>query len=158
MIIAADISDEKLRMLGRFGVTHTINNNKENLVNRVMEITHGVGVDYAFESIGTPETQHDAIEALRKGGISVLIGVTPFSHDKILTTPAILGLYSKSILGSLYGSCNTLTEIPHILQLYQDGKIKLNEMVTKEYRLEQVNEAFDDMLKGRNIRGVIRFG
>ena len=157
MVIAADIVDEKLRMLGPFGVTHTINNKKENLVQKVMEITQGVGVDYSFEAIGTPEAQHDAIEALRKGGICVLIGVTPFSHDKILTTPAILGLYSKSILGSLYGSSNTLTEIPHILQLYRDGRIKLNEMVTKEYRLEQVNEAFNDMLNGRNIRGVIRF-
>lgn len=60
-------------------------------------------------------------------------------------------------MGVLYGDCNTKTDIPRILNLYRAGVVDLDGMITKDYRLDQVNEAFDDMLAGRNIRGVVRF-
>jgi S-(hydroxymethyl)glutathione dehydrogenase/alcohol dehydrogenase len=67
----------------------------------------------------------------------------------------MLTLFRKSIKGSLFGDCNPTTDIPRILSLYQSGDLKLDELVTRTYTLEQVNEGYDDMLNGKNIRGVI---
>ena len=157
MIIVADINDAKLDMMGTFGATHFINNAKENLKDKVHELTHGRGVDYAFEAIGTKKTQAETMEVTGKGGTSVFIGNESFFSKSLPTSPEHFALWSKNLLGILYGGCNTLTDIPKLLQLYRDGLLNLDDMITKEYRLEQINEGFDDMLAGKNIRGVIRF-
>ena len=157
MIIVADINDAKLDMMGTFGATHFINNAKENLKEKVNELTHGRGVDYAFEAIGTKKTQAETMEVTGKGGTSVFIGNESFFSESLPTSPEHFSLWSKNLLGILYGGCNTLTDIPKLLQLYRDKLLNLDDMITKQYRLEQINEAFDDMLAGKNIRGVIRF-
>jgi S-(hydroxymethyl)glutathione dehydrogenase/alcohol dehydrogenase len=159
MIILADISDEKLDMhkKHKFGATHFINNSKEDLKTRVNELTNGRGVDYAFEAIGTKKTQAETMEVTGKGGTSVFIGNESFFSESLPTSPEHFALWSKNLLGILYGGCNTMTDIPALLQLYRDGLVNLDDMITKEYRLDQINEAFDDMLAGKNIRGVIRF-
>jgi len=157
MIIVADINDAKLDMMGTFGATHFINNAKEDLKEKVNELTEGRGVDYAFEAIGTKKTQAETMEVTGKGGTSVFIGNESFFSESLPTSPEHFSLWSKNLLGILYGGCNTLTDIPKLLQLYRDGLVNLDDMITKEYRLEQINEAFDDMLAGKNIRGVIRF-
>ena len=157
MIIVADINDAKLDMMKTFGATHFINNAKEDLKEKVHELTNGRGVDYAFEAIGTKKTQAETMEVTGKGGTSVFIGNESFFSKSLPTSPEHFALWSKNLLGILYGGCNPLTDIPKLLQLYKDGLLNLDDMITKEYRLEQVNEAFDDMLAGKNIRGVIRF-
>ena len=159
MIILADISDEKLDMhkkLG-FGATHFINNAKVDLKEKVAELTNGQGVDYAFEAIGTKKTQAETMEVTKKGGTSVFIGNESFFSTSLPTSPEHFSLWSKNLLGILYGGCNTLTDIPYLLQLYRDGLVNLDDMVTKEYALDDINVAFDDMMAGRNIRGVVRF-
>ena len=67
----------------------------------------------------------------------------------------ILTLFRKSIKGSLFGDCNPTTDIPKILGLYQSGDLKLDEIITRTYTLEQVNEGYDDLLNGKNVRGVM---
>ncbi|MCB2191284.1 MAG: Zn-dependent alcohol dehydrogenase [Deltaproteobacteria bacterium] len=159
MIILADTSDEKLEMhkkLG-FGATHFINNAKEDLPEKIAELTNGRGVDYAFEAIGTKPTQAQVMEVTGKGGTSVFIGNESFFSESLPTSPEHFALWSKNLLGILYGGCNTLSDIPFLLNLYKEGHLNLDDMITKEYRLEDINVAFDDMLAGKNIRGVVRF-
>ena len=67
----------------------------------------------------------------------------------------VLTLFRKSIKGSLFGDCNPTTDIPKILGLYQTGDLKLDEIITRTYTLEQVNEGYDDLLDGKNVRGVV---
>jgi S-(hydroxymethyl)glutathione dehydrogenase/alcohol dehydrogenase len=67
----------------------------------------------------------------------------------------ILTLFRKSVIGTLFGDCNPTTDIPKILGLYQAGDIKLDEIITRTYRLDEVNEGYDDLMNGKNVRGVI---
>jgi len=157
MIIAADLLDFKLEMAMKFGATHTINNGRGNLIEKVMELTNGRGVDYAFEAIGTPVTVGLVVDAIRKGGTAVAIGVNSMATETIPVNPFVLVLWQKSLLGTLYGGSNPRTDIPRMLQLFRSGQLKLNELVTREYKLDQVNEAYGDMIAGKIIRGVIRY-
>jgi len=157
MIIAADIYDNKLEWARQFGATHTINTQKDDLVSKVFEMTEGVGVDFSFEAIGTPATVGQAFAATGKGGVTVAIGVNPAAAETIPISPFVLTLYQKSLLGTLYGTTNPQTEIPKLLNMYKVGKLKLDELITKTYKLEEVNEAYADMIAGKNLRGVIMF-
>lgn len=157
VIIAADQFDSKLEWAKEFGATHTINVKKDDLISKVYEYTDGVGVDFAFEAIGTPETVGQAFAATGKGGTTVAIGVNPATAETLPINAFVLTLYQKSLMGTLYGTSNPMTEIPKLLNLYKVGKLKLDELITKTYTLEGVNDAYADMLAGKNLRGVINF-
>ncbi len=156
-IIAADINDGKLGWSKEFGATHTINSSKEDLVTRVMEITNGVGVDFAFEAIATPETIGQAFAATGKAGTTVVIGLSAATADSVPISPLMLVLYQKSLVGTLYGTANPQAEIPLLLNMHKSGQLMLNELITRTYTLDQINEGYADMLAGKNIRGVIKF-
>ena len=157
MIIIADPNEDKHEMMKRFGATHFINNTKEGLLEKINDLTDGRGVDYAFEAYGSQKTQGETMEAVGKGGVAVMIGVDSFDTRQANVCIAEFALYGKTLMGVLYGDCNTKTDIPRILNLYRSGILDLDGMITRDYRLDQINDAFDDMLAGRNIRGVIRF-
>ena len=156
-IIAADIFDRKLKWARSFGATHTINMEKENIVPKVMEITSNIGVDYAFEVISSPETIGQAFEATAKLGKIVVIGITPAQFETLPIPPLNLLLFQKTIMGSLYGTSNAQIEIPKILYMYKNGQLKLEELITKTYTLDQINQGYQDMIDGKNIRGVVQF-
>jgi NDMA-dependent alcohol dehydrogenase len=155
-IIAADTVQKKLDWAMEFGATHTIDASKEDVVNKVMEITNGVGVDYAFEAIATPATIGQAFNACSKGGTAVVIGLTPAADDSIPISPLILTIYQKAILGTLYGSTNPQTEIPLLLNMHAHGQLKLNELITHVYTLDEINQGYDDLRAGKNLRGIIK--
>lgn len=157
MIIAADTEDRKLEWAKDFGATHTINPNKEDLVAKVLELTNGMGVDFSFEAIATPPTIGQAFAATGKGGTLVVIGLTPATAETIPISPLNLVLLQKSIMGTLYGSGNPQVEIPKLLNMHKHGQIKLNELITKRYKLEDINDGYADLLAGKNLRGVIEF-
>lgn len=156
-IIAADMVDQKLAWAKGFGATHVVNPNKEDLVARVMEITNGAGVDFAFEAISSPATIGQAFAATGKCGTVVVIGLTPATFDSIPISPLSLVLTQKTLMGTLYGASNPQVEIPRLLNLYRHGLLKLDELVTKTYSLDEINAGYADMLAGKNIRGVVRF-
>ena len=156
-IIAADVVDSKLTRAKEFGATDTINSQKQDLVARVLEITNGAGVDFAFEAISTPATIAQAFAATAKCGTIVVIGLTPQRFDSLPISPLQLVLSQKTLMGTLYGASNAPVEIPRLLDLYKHGKLKLNELVTQTYALEEINEGYRDMLAGKNIRGVVKF-
>jgi NDMA-dependent alcohol dehydrogenase len=156
-IIAVDKVDFKLEKAREFGATHTVNSEREDPVGFARNLTNGVGVDYAFEAIATPATIGQAYAATRKAGTTVVIGLTPATAESVPIPPLDLVLMQKTLMGTLYGSSQPRNDIPQLLALYGAGKLKLDELITRTYRLDQINEAYDDMISGRNIRGVIRF-
>jgi NDMA-dependent alcohol dehydrogenase len=156
-IIAVDMVDKKLEFAQTFGATHTVNpSNDGDAVAKVKELTGGLGADYAFEAIGLGETIVQAYQSVRKGGTSVNIGVPRM--DAMATFPAaMMWMEEKAMLGSAYGSGAPKTDIPALIKLYQRGRLKLDELITQTYSIDEAARAFDDLEKGLNARGVIIF-
>jgi S-(hydroxymethyl)glutathione dehydrogenase/alcohol dehydrogenase len=157
IIIAVDTVDYKLERAKEFGATHTINPKNQDLVQTVKDITWGEGVRYAFEAIATPATIGQAYACTAKNGTVVVIGLTPATAESIPIPPLDLVLFQKTVMGTLYGDSQPRNDIPNLLSLYHAGKLKLDELITRTYTLDQVNEAYADMIGGKNIRGVIHF-
>lgn len=156
-IIAADVVDRKLAWAKDFGATHTVNTEEDDVVARVMEITDGAGVDFAFEAISSPETIAQAYTATAKLGTTVVIGLTPARFAELPISPLSLVLSQKTLMGTLYGTSNAPVEIPKLLNMYRHGRLKLDELVTRTYTLDEINQGYGDMLAGKNIRGVVVF-
>ena len=155
IVIAADIANKE-KWAREFGATHYIDCSKQNLVEEVYKIT-GIGVDYAFECCGQKETQEQCIQAIHKGGHVVFAGVASVEQKGIDINLNKLTLFQQHIHGTCYGGRSPFEMVPHLLEMYRCGKIKFDELITTEYKLEQINEAYEDMFLGKNICGVIRF-
>ncbi|AQA02465.1 alcohol dehydrogenase [Mycobacterium sp. MS1601] len=156
-IIACDTNDWKLEQAKLFGATHTVNPNVTDPVEFATELTWGVGVDKAFEAIATAETIGQAVRSVRKSGTVAVVGLTRHDQPSIPINPSDFVLWQKTLTGSLNGGCNPRNDIPKMLKLWDSGQINLDGLVTKEYRIEQINDAYDDLLAGKNLRGVIRY-
>jgi len=155
-IIAIDVLDNKLEFAKQFGATHVVNASREDPVQKVQEITGGLGADYAFEVLGKPETALTTFNLIRRGGNAVIVGVS--SQTDTLTLPlAQISLLEKNVLGCYYGSANARADLPVLFDVYRNGRLKLDELITKRYTLDQINEGFQDMEAGRNARGVILY-
>jgi len=153
-ILAIDILDRKLELAKLFGATHVINASKEDPLKKVMEITQGMGVDYAFEAIGKAETALTTYKLIRRGGYAVVVGV-PGLEAKLTLPLYEIPLMEKSILGCNYGSGEPRVDLVTLLELYKAGRIHLDELVTHRYRLEEINAGFKDLEAGKNARGMI---
>ena len=155
-IIAIDLLDNKLDLARKFGATHTINPGKENFQEKVNSITGGIGVDYSFEVIGTPQTAQMAFDIIRRGGTAVMVGIAGAQDTIPLSLLQLAGM-EKRIIGCYYGSANMLADLKILLDLYKRGRIKVRELITKDYALEEINKGFDDLKSGGNARGVIKY-
>ncbi len=154
-IIAVDVNEAKMQLARQFGATHTLYSN-DHLIEAVRDLTGGRGADHAFEAVGIPKLQELALEAARPGGTIVLAGLSPMGSATNLPG-AIITRQEKTIKGSYYGSVNPSRDFPMLLDLYMAGKLKLDELVSREYPLNQINQAYDAMLGGEVARGVIVF-
>ncbi|MCL8208244.1 MAG: Zn-dependent alcohol dehydrogenase [Actinomycetia bacterium] len=153
-IIAVDILDAKLEMARRFGATHGINGRRENVVEAVRDLTGGLGVDYAFEVLGRPETIRQAYDMVKPGGMAVVVGISP--ADSEVALPAMqIPFQEKMLVGSFYGGARPRVDIPRLIDLYRTGRLKLDELVTRTYRPEQINQALHDLEAGELARGVV---
>ncbi|MCW2288212.1 S-(hydroxymethyl)glutathione dehydrogenase/alcohol dehydrogenase [Leucobacter luti] len=155
-IIVADVSDEKLELGRTFGATHVINSREVDLLETVRELTGGRGVDYAFEAIGLPFTIEACYEAVRRGGTAVVVGQVA-DGVKISIDPFVMSDQEKKLIGSNYGSSRQSIDFPKIIDLYMEGLVDLDSMVTDRITLDGVNDAFAEMRKGRGIRSVIEY-
>ena len=155
-IFAIDLVQKKLDYAQQFGATDIINASHTHPKEIMTELTDGKGVDYAFEVIGQPETIHLAYQVTSPGGMTVVIGIAETSAN--IQIPAQdLVRSEKRLVGSFYGSANLRLDMQRILDWYDQGKIKLSELITQTYSLDQVNQAFDDLNAGKNIRGMILY-
>lgn len=149
-IIAIDTVDSKADLAAKFGATHFINATKEDVVTAAQKIGGGY-VDYAFEAIGLGATVTQAFNIVRAGGTAVVVGVV----GQDVTVPGLAFLREKRLIGSFFGSATLQHDIPLYVDMYMDGKLNLDDLVSKRRPLAEVNEAFEDMKTGGVARSVM---
>ncbi|MBC7168017.1 Zn-dependent alcohol dehydrogenase [Phenylobacterium sp.] len=153
-IIAIDMVKGKENLAKAFGATDFICAADTDAVKTVIEMTKG-GVHHAFEAIGLAKTAEQAFNMLRRGGTANIIGMIPVGQTINLMGAAFLG--EKRIQGSMMGSNRFPVDMPRLVDFYMAGKLKLDDLVSRRLKLEQVNEAFDEMKRGEIARSVIVF-
>ncbi|MGB2950295.1 MAG: NDMA-dependent alcohol dehydrogenase [Rhodococcus sp. (in: high G+C Gram-positive bacteria)] len=157
-IIAVDPVEFKREQSSVFGATHAVASIDEAWA-LVSDITRGKLADVCILTTDVAEGSYIA-EALSLVGKRGRVVVTAIGHPEETTISGSLlelTLYEKQIRGSLYGSSNAAHDVPRLVELYNGGHLKLDELITREYTLDQINEGYEDMRSGSNIRGVIRF-
>jgi NDMA-dependent alcohol dehydrogenase len=155
-IIAADLLDAKLALARDFGATHTVNAARESVVERVRALT-GRGADYAFDAIGSEATTLQIVEAVRNGGTAVIVGMAA-QHVRAPITPYLLAVQEKVIKGTMYGSVRPNVDFPWLVELYLQGRLEVDRLVSRTYALGEINDGFAAMRGGQVARGVVVFG
>jgi S-(hydroxymethyl)glutathione dehydrogenase/alcohol dehydrogenase len=155
-ILAIDTLEAKLEMARKFGATDTLAIKPgEDPTKALKKLTAG-GPDYAFECVGDGELAANAYKAIRRGGKAIVVGVARPS-DTTALKPMTLVFEEKTLSGSYFGSCVPRIDFPRMLQLYLAGKLKLDELITRRYTIDEAPQAFADLEAARNARGVIVF-
>jgi len=152
-IIAVDLSVEKMQMARAFGATDNVSG-KGDSVKEILDMTDGIGVDYAFEVVGNGKLVEACVKATRANGTTVLVGVGR-SDDRFSFNAMVLPFTAKTIKGCMYGSANFKVDFPMYLTLYQQGRLDLDRLITRTYSIDEAPEAFADLESGKNARGVI---
>ena len=155
-IIAVDIRGPKLEHALQFGATHLVNAASEDVQARVRDITKGEMADYAFEVIGNPEAIYQAFHATRRGGTTVIVGVTP-TGTRLDIDPDFLH-QDRVLMGCTYGSSYPRADMPRFVDLYMAGKLKLDELITHTFELGEINTAFEMLERGEVARSLILYG
>jgi NDMA-dependent alcohol dehydrogenase len=153
-IIAIDTLEPKLEMAKQFGATDVLLY-KEDPAKALKKLTGG-GPDYAFECVGSGELAATAYRAIRRGGLAVVVGVAKPADSTAVRTMT-LPFEEKTLTGSYFGSCVPRIDFPRMLGLYMGGSLKLDELITRRYSIDEAPQAFADLESGRNARGVIVF-
>lgn len=157
-IIAIDINPLRLEMAKRFGATHTIlaDKNDVNLLNAAEEVkalTNGRGADYSFECTAIPALGAAPLAMIRNAGTAVQVS----GIEDEISIDMNLFQWDKIYINPLYGRCRPAIDFPILLNLYKKGDLMLDEMVTRQYKFDDLPQAFDDMLAGKNAKGVVLF-
>ncbi len=156
-IIAADIVQAKLDWAREFGATHGVNAEGEALTRAVLALTDGIGVQHAFVCVDPAATLVPAFRATAKAGNVIVTALTPDTVTEIKIPPLELFVTQKAIMGTVYGFASPRLQIPELLALYRRGSLKLKELITQTYSLDDVNRGYADLDAGKNLRGVIIF-
>ena len=154
-IIGIDVFESKLEMAKRVGATHAVNSSKDDPVKAVRALTGGAGVDHAFEAVGNARLVRQAIESLAIRGTATIVGVLP--PDAMIEFPWMAIRPECRVQTSRMGSNRFRIDIPRYLDFYRQGRLLLDEMVTRRGRLEDINEAFRAMKAGEVARTVLTF-
>ena len=154
-IIGIDVVDSKLDFARRFGATHTINARKEDMVGKVMDLT-GHGVDACIVAVGSTTAMEQGLRILAKQGVEVVIGLAA-TDDSLSVNPLLLVQGEHRIKGSFYGSGDPAVEFPKMVELAMAGKLRIEDLITHRYDLDQADEAFRILAAGEQARGLIVF-
>ncbi len=153
-IIAVDVVESKLATARELGATHIVDASSHDPVQSIREMTGG-GVDYSFEAIGLKTTAEQAFSCLAAGGTATLIGMVPLGQKVELDARLLLS--ERKMQGSIMGSNRFRVDMPRYVEFYLQGRLKLDEMISRKGRLEDVNEAFRAMKAGEVARTVLMF-
>ncbi|MBA4800966.1 MULTISPECIES: S-(hydroxymethyl)glutathione dehydrogenase/class III alcohol dehydrogenase [Euryhalocaulis] len=156
-IVGVDLNPEKRAIAEKFGMTDFVNPNEVDgdLVGHLVELTGG-GADYSFECIGNVNVMRQALECAHKGwGQSIIIGVAGAGQE-ISTRPFQL-VTGRVWKGSAFGGARGRTDVPKIVDMYMEGRINIDDMITHKMPLDDINKAFDLMHDGDSIRSVIEY-
>jgi len=155
-IIAIDIAPTKLKDAKKFGATHALNPKTADVAAKIMSLTKGRGVDYVFVTVGAPAAFKGAFDYITKNGAVVVVGMPPTGVMSEYD-PGTMAAWNQRIIGSKMGEAVISRDIPKLVRAYRKGELKLDELVTKTYRLEQINEAIAEVKSGTVMRNVIVF-
>lgn len=155
-IVVVDPVPFKRDMALKFGATFAFADAPA-AAEKVRDLTRGQGADQALITVGTVDEDvvKAGFEVIGKGGTLVITGLADPAKLTIQVSGGILALYEKTIKGTLFGSANPTYDIPRLLRLYQAGQLRLDELITTRYSLEEINQGYVDLREGRNIRGLI---
>ena len=155
-LIGVDVADNKLSYARALGATHTINAEREDVLETVKRLTGGRGADHVVIAVGTTRVVDVAWRALGRGGTCVMVGLPP-AGEKIEIEPASLVGPERRLIGSCYGSASVFADFPRMISLYRSGKLKIDELITHRYGIDEVNEAFRALAAGELARGILVF-
>jgi S-(hydroxymethyl)glutathione dehydrogenase/alcohol dehydrogenase len=155
-VIVVDVNDAALEFAGRFGATDMVNPTHENALQRIRDLTGGAGVDYAFEVFGSAETITMALDATKKGGTAVVIGLTAMGEETGIDALQLVR-QEKTLKGSYYGSAAPAVDMHRTVDLTTTGKIDVGGLITRRYRLDEINDAYEELARGAVGRGIIEF-
>jgi S-(hydroxymethyl)glutathione dehydrogenase / alcohol dehydrogenase len=154
-IIAVDVGEIKLERARQFGATHTIDAAAGDVVEQVKALTEGRGADYVFESAGHARTFRLAVEAVRPGGEVVWLGKINVNEEVSFRWGSLMG--ERRIVRSSYGDARPRRDFPWLVREYLNGRLKLDELITRRIKLEEINEGFASLARGEGIRTVVVF-
>lgn len=155
-VIAVDPVSLKTEVAQQLGATHAFDNMAD-ATEFAQSVTNGQGADSVIVTVGVLDSSHvaEAFAATRKAGTVVVTGLGNMETSTVEVPAFELTLFQKRIQGSLFGESSPSRDIPWMLDMYQAGQLKLDELVTKTYSLDEINQGYADMKAGKNVRGVI---
>ena len=153
-VIAVDLVASKLAVARLFGATQTVDVSRTDPEAAVREITDGRGVDYVFVAAGVGRLIESGARMLARGGTLVIVGI-PATGTSISLDPVAIADGSLRVLGSKMGASRPQEDIPRLVELYQSGRLKLDELISERFELERVNEAIDAARRGEQLRPVV---
>ncbi|MBO0689579.1 MAG: NDMA-dependent alcohol dehydrogenase [Candidatus Dormibacteraeota bacterium] len=156
-VVAIDPLANKREKAEELGATHSAASAEEAQKLIWEQLSPGVGADSAIITVGVVDENvvQAGVDVIRKGGRVVITGLADPAKKTVSVSGSMLTLFQKSIHGLLFGGCNPIYDIRKLLDLYQAGDVKLDELITRQYSLEQINEGYQDLLDGKNVRGVV---
>lgn len=155
-VVAVDPVQYKLDAARTFGATHAVSDPAA-AQELVVELTRGQLADHAIVTVGVVDAEviREAFDITGKGGQITVTGISKGADLSVQLPGSPLAGWQKRVQGAIFGGANPLYDIPKLLGLYRSGDLQLEELITRRYRLDEVNSGYEDMLEGRNIRGVI---
>jgi S-(hydroxymethyl)glutathione dehydrogenase/alcohol dehydrogenase len=154
-IIAVDKFEHKLALAKRFGATHAVDASNTDPVDAIRSMTGGTGVEYSFEAIGLKKAAEQAYECLAPGGLATIVGMIPLGQK--VEIDGFSMLFEKRIQGCYMGSNRFRIDMPRLIEFYMQGRLNLDDMISRRGHLEDVNEAFRAMKAGEVARTVLMF-
>jgi Zn-dependent alcohol dehydrogenase len=156
-VIAVDRLDTKLLAARTFGATHAVNATHHDAVDAVQELTAGHGAEYVFVTVGSAAAVAQGLRMLGQLGTLVIVGIPELDASVPLTIDQLVN-NGQRVIGSNMGSTRLSVDVPRLVELYRQGRLKLDELITAHYPLERINEAIEAMERGEALRNVIVFG
>jgi len=157
-VVVVEPVEWKREKIKEFGATHTAASQEEAFF-LVQGLTNGAMADKAILCVGTAKGEHvgQMMSIIKKCGRGVVTSVAPMLDDTVTMNLFEFAMQRKELVGCIFGNANPAVDIPKLLALYKSGKLKLDEMITTEYTLDQINQGYQDMRDGKNFRGLIRY-
>jgi len=155
-VIAVDLEPEKLEVAKSFGATHGINPADKDVVDQVMAITEGRGADCVFVTVGAKPAIDSAQKFITKNGTVVIVGM-PSSDTRGDYDPGTMAAWGQKFIGTKMGNAVISEDIPELLNLYKDGRYQLDSLISGRFKLEDINQALDEVRSGKAVKNVLVF-
>ncbi|HEY5112244.1 MAG TPA: NDMA-dependent alcohol dehydrogenase [Acidimicrobiales bacterium] len=158
-VIAIDTNQSKVDRALKIGATHGCNTTLDAAFTILPELTSGKNCDVTIITVGvlTSELLEQARSITAKGGVIVATSIAPMSQQTVELNVFALSMFNQEIRGTVFGSESPRVQIPRLLRLHHEGKLHVDDLVTQEYSLDNVQQGYDDLESGKNVRGVVRF-